>query len=422
MKSTLRIFSKGLPFCFLLLGALPAWAAGDCPDGSAPPAEPLAVHAQRLASLAARCGGDADYLAWRGAVLLALGRAGEAADLLERALLIAPEHPGARRDYARALLALGERAAAHTLLAGLALTPAPTYPAVWQGQGRLRAAIGHDSNLNRATAANALTLTLPGGALDLPLAPESRARAGSFYRLEGELAARRALSDGAGLELLGRLTARRTPAAHADLDQVDFLALLRWPRAPGGEWSAHLGVDALRWQGETLQRNLRGGLRVFAAQVGGCRPGGGVDLEMRRHPGQEALDHHSLQADAVWLCEGARPWLVQLAGAREFASARPGGEAWRLGARVLGHWPLASSRLEGEARLNLRREDGPYSPLLENGQRLASATLALRLEWRRPLAPQLELGLTLEAERQRASLALFDLDRHAVALGLHWFF
>lgn len=411
------VFHFFLP-CFLLLGALSVWAAGDCPDGSAPPDESLVLDAQRLESLAAHCETDAAYLAWRGAALLRLGRLGEAADLLERALLIAPDHPGARRDYARALLALGERAAAQTLLDGPGASLAPPFLAHWQWQGRLDLAAGHDSNLNRATAANVLSLTLPGGALDLPLAPESRARAGGFYRLEGELAARRGLADGAGLELLGRLAARRAPAAHADLDQADFLALLRRPRETGGEWSAHLGLGVLRWQGETIQRSLRGGLRFAAAGSGSCRPGGGLDLEDRRHPGQPALDHRSLQADLVWLCDGARPWLVQLAGARELASSRPGGDAWRLGGRALALWPLGSGRLEGEARLNLRREDGPYSPLLENGKRLASAALALRLSWRRPLAPNLELGVSLEAERQRASLALFDLDRRVVALGL----
>lgn len=422
----------------LLLGLLPPIAAhSDCPDGSAPLTESLAAHARRLDSLAPQCDADPGFLAWRGAVLLGLGRVSEAAEALERALLLDPGHQGARLDYARALAAQGEAAAAGELLGQIAarpdlpapvrdwlsaVLPAPTFAAGWQGGGSLALWAGYDDNLNRASRLSSLALTLPDGELILPLAAGARARAGRFALADAQFQFRRGLAEGEALDLAGRAQLRATPGQR-DLEQAQGEALLTWrtPAAAGGDWGLQLGAGEFRWAGETLQRTLRVGLRRAWEKQAACRPLAGVDLEARRHPAAAALDHRLFQAHAAWVCERERPWLAHFAVGREDATARPGGSAWRIAARVLALWPLGGGdRLEAEARLSLRREDGGYSPLLGNGARLAAGALGLRLDWRRPLAADWEFSAGFELETQRANLPLFSLARQAVMVGLVW--
>jgi predicted Zn-dependent protease len=76
-----------------------------------------------LAPLAAECGRHAGYLAYRGAVLNALGRHAEAALLLEQALLLDPARAGAQIDYAEALAALGDNLSAAAMLRDVAARP-----------------------------------------------------------------------------------------------------------------------------------------------------------------------------------------------------------------------------------------------------------------------------------------------------------
>src|SRR3972149_4452029 len=81
--------------------------------------------------LASECGRHAGYLAYRGAVLNALGRHEQAALLLEQALLFDPARAGAQIDYAEALAALGDAASAAALLRDVAArpdVPAPLRP------------------------------------------------------------------------------------------------------------------------------------------------------------------------------------------------------------------------------------------------------------------------------------------------------
>lgn len=398
-----------------------------CPAGESALDEPLAVHAQRLDVVWSRCAGDPAYLAWRGAVLLALGRAREAADALERALLLAPEHRGARLDYARALAALGEVAAARQLYAELAaeadappaarayLDAALAADVPWRGHGALALTVGVDSNLNRAPALDRLTLTVPGSVLVLPLAAAARPRAGAYRQLVAG-ASLAAADQAYGLD--ARLEARADDAG-GRLEHYDLLAQWR-RRGKDGDGVALFGFAELRWQGRILQRAARLGLRH--ERLASCRRLWGGDLIVRAHPENPFLDHLEAQGHFSWLCDGARPWLAQLALGREFAESRPGGDAARLMLRGLVYWPVARGVLEAEARLSFRREDDGYSPLLANGARLSTQALVARLGWRRPLGGALELLAGGEIERQWANLPLFAQRREALHLGvaLRW--
>lgn len=408
----------GLPsalasFCLAVL----AGAACACTPTEPPPGQTLADHERQLAARAAECADNADYLAWHGAVLLALGQVAAAAERLERALLLDPQHPRARRDYARALAAMGAVAAARELEpeasgAALATAAGPR----WRLGGELAFALGHDSNLNNAPRAEQLTLTLPDGPLTLPLRPEARARSAPFVQAAARLEAQRALPGGAGLLLLGRLDTRQAPAGEAR-DQGDFNAIWQWP-ADLGLWSAHAGLGTLRWRADDVETSTRLGLRHIRPIVPDCALALGGEATWRRFPAARTLDHTQYALSTAWLCDGRTPWSAQLAIAREDAAARPSGDAWRLGGLLGGARPFAHGRLEYQLRLLWRREAQGQSPLLANGAPLSSTSLALRLSYRQPLAARWALDASLEAERQQANLPLYRLRREALALAL----
>ncbi len=407
-----------------------AWAEPVCPQGPPLPGEALTAHANRLQRLEPRCDHDPGFLAWYGAVLLDLGRPHEAADVLERALLLDPGHQGARLDYARALTALGEAQAARELAREVAQRPdapsavldfldsfLPPAPG-WQVRGALSLRAGHDDNLNRATRATGLALSLPGGEVLLPLEPSARARAGGFVDASAELHAWGDTGAASTMEFMASARARRA-GGQDHQEQLDALVHLSWPQGEAA-WAALAGMSDFRWQGGTLRRTWRLGLRRSLAGEG-CRPWLGLDLEVRRHPAQPLLDHRAWHGHGGWVCDGAEPWALQLAAGREIDAARPGSEATRLAARLYAMRYLADgSRLEGEVQLGQRREDGPYSPWLEGGARLAFTTFWLRLDWRRPLGRGWEAMLGMELERQNANLPLYSIRRRALSAGLAW--
>ncbi|MCX7897494.1 MAG: hypothetical protein N2441_06435 [Rhodocyclaceae bacterium] len=412
-----------------LLAFLSAAAVGAqplCPDGREPVQEPLAWHARRLDALAEQCQENADFLAWRGLVLLSLGRIFEAADVLERALMLAPQHTQARQAFLRALFyqpeaAARARAARATAEDEATLAPLTALWAGWRlGHGELAIRYGHDDNLNRATRQEWLALTFAGGELRLPLAASSRAQAGSFVQLDLDAHAYRFGENGRAHELHGRFLAREVPQkSEFALTQGDLLYRIRQPLPAGGEWNGLIAASSLAWQGRTLLRSGRLGLRYSPAQAP-CQFWTGLDYEARRHPDLAALDHDLFQGSVLWACAADRPWLAQAALAREFAQTRPGGDALRLALRWLGQRPLWRGRLEAEAWLAWRRESEGYSPYLAQNARLATQNGALRLAWRWPLAREWEALLVGEIERQNANIPLFSLSRRALAAGLVW--
>jgi len=407
----------------------PADEGAACPDGhddlTLP--EDLAAYERQLARRAPACADRAGFLAWHGAILLRLGRPREAADQLERALLLNPRLMGARLDYAQALLALGERQTARELLRELAARPdippaaTPLLHSRWRSNGALALRAGYDSNLNLATADHALTLTLPDAPLILPLNTDSRAQPGSSLGLDGAWRLGLGVPGDERWHIETRLSHRGSPDQDAGLTQFDLQALRHIPDT-GGESQLGLGMGEQRWRGTSLQRQLRLLARTAPAPTSGaCRDWMELGVEARLHPGSPEFDHHLIQALASRGCTTDAPWLAQIGVGREIAwGARPGGDAWTLSGRLLIRRPIGPDGLELELRAGLRRDDQGYSPLLANDTPLTAHTLRARLEYRHALEGNAEAFLHTEIERQWATLPLFEWQRRAIHTGLRW--
>lgn len=456
-----------------------AWAA--CPGDAGEPlpaAEKLQALEDVLAPRVTECGGHAGYLAYRGAVLNALGRHAEAALLLEQALMRDPERAGAQIDYAEALAALGDNASAAALLRDVASrpdVPAPLRPQLerrlsaiealqrrdalgalsaearerawiaegWQGTGTLAFKLGRDGNLNSAPTRDALTLTLPGGDAVLQLADAFRPRDGGAAKLEAGGQAVRQLEGGAALQLYGDARLRDSPAA-SDTRYQQVQAGGAWSRpvgAPGGtsggtsggtintEGYATFGasISQLRYAGAELYRALRLSASRDARvglPGGDCRPSAGVESESRRYPTAAELEGRYLGLSAGVACNFGVDRLVLAArGGQDAAQAdRPGGNQRQLDLRLVWSRPIGQGRLGADLLWYRQRDAGGYSPLLDNGAARRINRSTLYLEYSYPVAPGWSLLASLEGLAQRSNLELFDVSGRAFYLGARWTF
>lgn len=426
----------------LLVGALAAHAqpvALTCPGNVGEPlpaATALPALAAELDARMSACERDAGFLAWRGAVLNALGRPAEAAAVLERALLINPDHAGARLDYALALATLGERDSATALLDSLLVRP-DIPPRLrdsivagreqiaalrWRTGGSLSLHLGYDSNLNSAPKGDQLTLDLPDGPVNLAYADSYRPRAAAVALLAVTGHAQTDLGEGRQLALQGELRQRQTPVAAHDYRQVDAQARLASRLAADAQASLTLGASALDYGGESLYQSLRAALQRDWA-IPPCRPRLGLEVETRTYLVNRQLDGRFAALSGGLSCTlpivGALLFSARAGLDRAQSASRPGGDQTRLDLRLLHTRPFGPGWIEADAQFARQRDAETYSALLAGGAHRQIDRLTLRLDYAQPvIAPGWEARIGLELLRQSSNLSLFDIAGQSLWFGL----
>lgn len=429
----------------LLVGALAAHAQpstspspSPCPGNTGEPLPAVArlpELAAQLDTALATCGHDAGFLAWRGAVLNALGRPAEAAAVLEHALLINPDHAAARLDYALALAALGERISAAALLDSLLARPdIPVHlrdsiaagriqltALRWHTGGSLSLHLGRDSNLNSAPKGDQLTLDLPDGAVDVPYADSYRPRAATVALLAATGNAQTNLGEGRQLAVQGELRQRQTPVSAHDYRQIDIQARLATRLTADAQANLTLGAGTLEYGGQPFYRSLRAGIQRDWV-ISPCRPRLGAEIESRAYLLNHQLDGRFTALGTGLSCTlsgGSAVILAMRAGIDGARYAdRPGGDQTRLDTRLLYTRPLGPGWLEADAQLARQHDAETYSSILAGGARRTIDRLTLRLDYARIIAPSWEARLGIELLRQRSNLSLFDITGQSVWLGL----
>ncbi|MDY0036816.1 MAG: tetratricopeptide repeat protein [Zoogloea oleivorans] len=373
----------------------------------------------------------------RGALLLANGQPAEAAESLERALLLAPEHAAARLDYADALAALGDMAAARqladTLLARSDIPGAarlylegrllrwPATPSLWRTQFEVATQIGWESNLNGGPAADAVLLTPPEGSLLVPLDKSQGPRSGGAALFDAKARTLGQLGEAWQVLFGGQFRLRDTSGGRNDylLSQLDatFLRGL-----PGGELAVQFGrLDQRMAHAPLLTENRVAALYQWAARP--CNPRLGVDALWRDYPGAPALDGQQFGLRAGLLCTGA-DWLfdtgVRFAIDRPRQEDRPGGrQRWAELNLGLAR-QFAQHVLRAEMSLVQVNDREGYSALLAYNATRHLQRSVLRVELERPLAPHWHGTVSLEYFAQRANIALFELDNLGLYVGARY--
>ena len=419
------------------------------------------------------CLKSAAFHAWRGATLLALGRAVEAVEPLERALLQDPDLPGAQLDLAQALAEQGDTASARSFLSDMrrrADLPLPIGSAIdrqlellailpqvaqaltrgWHSRWQFSALGGGDTNLNNAPASSEITLTFPQGNVTLPLDISSQPRRGRAGLAIGQWQGLRVQDDSLWV-LQAELRARQTGHSDTNYQQADVAA--SWLQAPAAprQWVARLAASHLRYGGSSLLQATRAALQyqweargrtaqegVWADYLEGCRPAATLELEHRRYPSSHGLDGLYEGGAFGWLCRRSgvaseTPLNDALAASTSFYSLqarfgsdhplqddRPGGAYRRAELKAQWDGPLLTRGRFGVQFTSTRQIDRqPYSVLLGNVPRHTwRNVLQLDASW--PLRPGLSLVGNAEVASQRSNLSVFESSGRSVYVGLRW--
>lgn len=438
---------------------------------TAKPSYPLPQGAQSLQALlgqldlvAPLCLLDADFHAWRGAVLLSLRRPAAAIESLERALLIDPSLPGAQLDYAQAMLAVGDKVSARDLLRQLSLrADLPPHlqmllqeelvasdPDGWRNRWVLTSALGRDSNLNNAPAASELTLTFPQGPVTLPLVDSFRPQSGTAWLNVVQWQGLKPF--GAQLWLLqAELRARHAAQNTTRYRQADVSASwLQGPDAPR-QWVARMGASRIDFGGQRLLESVRASAlhqwqtASLLKTMPSCRPSLGAEAELRRYPVTPELNGRYTGIVASANCQAApsadggagaggndraapRNQLVSLqmrwGRERPDSATRPGGTYDKLELRATWEGRHGPYKLNADYAYTRQSDSSGYSPLLSDNLARVTIRHSVRLEAARSL-PASFLGgpdwfVSAESSRQSSNLAAFASRQTALYSGLRW--
>jgi len=396
---------------------------------------------RRLEQFSNLCLTRADYYAYRGALLVSLGRGLEAVSALERALLLEPNAPGVQLDYAQALALSGDRQSAAMLMEQL-IARQDIHPQFrdyllaerdklmtlrWVTRLRASAQLGYETNLNSAPAERFFTLTPASGDVVLELGESSQRKEGFAVLSMASLSSATDLGAGQGLQAFLGLRARASPS-QTHYQQAE--ASLAWRGAElGGSKdflrglhpSARIGLGHLQFNGASVFWAPRVELGAEASLPGACLGRSAFVGEFRRFPQAELQDGNYRGILVSANCYfGAHFVSTQLAFGVDGASneARPGGDQDRWEAN------LAWSRELGRVGITLagsiarvKDHDG-YSALLARGATRSLERRFIRAELSGSISGGLEWFWSAEASEQRSNLALFKLSSEAIYAGL----
>lgn len=344
----------------------------------------------------------------------------------------------------RAIAALRARLAASR-------TTSARAPAGWQWSGAAQTGLGFDHNANAGLALDSLTLTLPGGLLQLPLSRALHPRADGFALASvAAVATHRFGDDRADLTLSAR--GRRNFREH-DFDTLDLRARFAWTMDAALAEDGVGGREQGPWRFGVAQQFLRLGGHALANSTAfsverawpmlACRPSASAELDFRSYPVVRTLDAAVVWFGATAHCHGfsREPGRASLGLEARIGHAfarrgpgrddsRPGGDTRHLEFGVSHEWRWNAARgtrlLQAQLSWERAADTRGYSALLDwNRRRDVSRTIA-GLAWTMPLAPvgamPAELVFGAQWYRQRSNLELFRLSGHLyqVAWRVQW--
>lgn len=385
------------------------------------------------------CQNDVGFLVRLGRVLLAVGQPEEAAEHIERALLLSPEDPVALRAFATALHALGDSAAARQVMAMAPdTTPSVTFQTQWRDGWSV--STGAERNLLGVSNIGSLTLTLPGldpaqpVLITLPLAPSSLPKGGGYWQAAatGQWVHRR-MSGGAGgvqddWTLQAGARTRQAPQLNeAGFNAVDAAAAhqRRYLLSPLGH---HLSLFAAHLDSRTgvafRQVGVGAGMDLYGT---GCSARVGVEWVNRRYPANSILDGLQKVAQLQLNCASTIQLALRAGKDEALSPQRPGGDQSLTDLRIRG----TAGRLAWEAEWSRALDARGYSPLLNSGAQRQQWRGALRIDYvayeRRspsantcPACRNLQIMVGMEANERRSNIELFRNNNLGLMVTAQW--
>jgi tetratricopeptide (TPR) repeat protein len=438
----------GLLFLLGLAAAAQAQDALGCaPDPSV----------DRMLAAVPRCQKDAMFLATLGQRLNAQGRYLEAADHLERALMLDANLKDAQLSYAIALTGSGDISSAAALLEQMLRDPgmpvtlraliqqqkaaladvaaASRFTSLaagdahaWQGRFTLAARVGYDSNLMGSPNLDSLALTLSGQTLVLALDESYLARGGSYTRADAQFDLQRRAADGSRWDAVASLRSRYSPTlAEAGSTQADLL--IERSQSQPGALGTYINASASALESKAGMHYSAASLGAGAVWRGGaesaCQARAGAEWQARNYLTNPVLSGRYSGLAGYWSCQQPTglQWLLGLKTGRDAAqdAARPGGDQSQSSVRLAGYIPLAATGQRGllwDFEQSQQTDASGYSPIIDDGGTRSVSRRAARLEYQHTLAVGAQWLLGLERVAQSSSLPLFQQDNWGAYSGL----
>ena len=385
-----------------------------------------------------RCRKSPDYQYVAGRLLNGLQRYPEAAERLELALMLRPDHWPSRMEFLIALRGNGDLLSARALLASLrddgaipadvraALPerldpPLPVLggaPRLVLRTGRIGLTAGYDSNLMMVPTVRNFDLTLGGSRIPVALTNDNLPRGGHFWRLDasGQMILN---SSHTGRFWLGGLSAilRHAPGnSNADYAAIEG-RIENVPLRSGGYFQGSLLTAVNRDRAFYRQGAIEFGRDQEIRDSGRLRLG--LEVQHRSYPQTPALDGRYQGALLRYADNG---WRAELRLGRDLArTERAGGDQDRYGLVLNRDFRTRYGRwLVGYERESLRDREG-YSPLLESNRQRRMDKNIYRVEYAVPYR-DLEFFAGAEFVRQKSNLPLFVTRSNAFYAGLRSLF
>jgi hypothetical protein len=407
---------------------------------------------EQLAAWADACDENAFFHAYLGAQLLAAGQTEAAAVVLEKALLINPDLPGAQLDFAQALAQIGLKGSARAILSDVLqrpdiqpelknqlskAQPLQAQPS-WKWQALAQTAYGHESNLNSATYTDSLTLYLSNGPVTLGLTDNDRPVAGDAFktsvavqgslRVAGlqELSVNAALNSKAGAASVGGNNRTAEGALKYSLPTAAGNVSGVWQLAAGGTQFWLNSQTAYSDQGLQIKYN-------WDTLGAACKLAPSIGTIDQKFPQAPTLNGTYAYTRVDWVCRTSKNQETHVAlGAGQDKAQdvnRPGGNRARSDMHirheqivqlpVLPYLGNLTGQLTAWLRHAQSKDKLAYSELLGDLKSNTKRT-DVGLGYWVPVSKLWSAGLNIETTSQRSNNTLFNLKNSAIYAGIRW--
>ncbi len=346
----------------------------------------------------------------------------EAADLLERALMINPNVANGLSAYQKALQGIQNNKKTDENSRGSKLR------ASWQVSKQLSVKVGSSSNLNRAPSSSVIPLTVGSQIVDVALADDETAKQGQAIELGVSIAAQTQLGAKDAVVLSAQLQQRKAMQTGFTNYQWGTLAAM-WARElpKNHQIIGGVSIDILNYQQQAPYYIVQAALRYKSPLWQQCSQQYGVEIESQGQQNNKALDGRYLGAVLAFSCRKQNMlYTAQLSAGQDWAvGKRLGGDQQVKKIQFSHVWAIGENTRQASIRTTIdyyqQQDQSGYNDLLNAGSNREVKRINLALEYERPLT---RLGkhwlgfINIEWTKQRSNIALFETNTKELWLGL----
>jgi len=430
-------YRKGSAFCVLMLVAsFPVAAAVQpCPllpvVSISPSEKEWREVSDYLSENLTDCLKSPSFFALYGASLLNTGKVSQAIEMLERALLLSPDHGGALVDYAGALYYSGEVHSAIQVNRSILQRndiPLNLRPLLldrqkgWESsrvrwQSRFTVLGGYSDNLNGVANLDELTLTIDDTELQVPLDDSSKPIAGGY--LNSRLATQRVKRVEQGFSRFSMaLQNSSNKLSRVDSNELS-LEYMRENRHRNGHHLWEVDATYLFYNDEELYYSLGGRLaRHWSFST--CTPFLQVDARAMLFPNINYMDDVSFDLEVGTSCGSAVNQLTISTLLRNSRALRDRVGGNRTGAEFNLKWQyvIGSGIIFSQVVYGGLLDQKGYSPLLKGNVRRENKNINFLAQYVRPLGKDWSFHMGYYYRRQDSNLELFQTHSSNVDVGL----